>query len=168
VMIAKLENKVIDSDWYKDSFIEDEELAKEEIAIYSGLNMKTISNKYKSTRKEVVIEASKIQYGELTEAIEELTKIDTELELKLTIKYNQASVELSLSETLIVVNTLAVKRAAIRGGAWSSIGKNIEKPLMKSLCNLYGVPEEKYNVIYKKADYTQNETIYSREVDFYL
>lgn len=168
VMLAKLENKTIDTDWYKENFIEGAELAKEDIAIYSGLNMKTISNKYKSTRKEVVIEASRIQYDELTQAIDELTKVEPNLELTLTIKYNQASVDLSLSETLVVVNTLAVKRAAIRGGAWSSIGKNIEKPLMKSLCILYGVPEDKYNIVYKKKDYSVDDNVFSREVDFYL
>lgn len=168
VVIAKIENQNIDIDWYKKRFLENKNLKKEEIAINSGLNMKTISNKYKSTTKEIVLIASKNQYEELTQSIEELLDLDPEININLTITYNKASVSLTLSETLIVVNTLAVKRAAIRGGAWSSIGKNIEKPLMKSLCLLYGVPKEYYSIIYKKADYAENDTIYSREIDFYL
>lgn len=168
VMNAKIENKTIDIDWYKKVFIEHEELKKEEIAINAGLNMKTISNKYRSTRKEIVIEASSNQYEELKQSIEALIEIEEDIDLKLTIKYNSASVELTLNETLIVINALAVKRAAIRGGAWSSIGKSIEKPLMKSLCLLYEVPSKNYELKYKKADYTQNEEIFSREIDFYL
>lgn len=168
VMIAKLENKSITVDWYEKEFIKNEDLKKEDIAINSGMNMKSISNKYKSTKKDIVITASDEQYGNLKQAIEELINVEKDLDLTLTIKYNQASVELTLNETLIVINTLAVKRAAIRGGAWSSIGKNIEKPLMKSLCILYGVPKKNYDIVYKKADYSKDNTIFSREIDFYL
>lgn len=168
VMIAKLENKSITVDWYEKEFIKNEDLKKEDIAINSGMNMKSISNKYKSTKKDIVITASDEQYGNLKQAIEELINVEKDLDLTLTIKYNQASVELTLNETLIVINTLAVKRAAIRGGAWSSIGKNIEKPLMKSLCILYGVPKKNYEIVYKKADYSKDNTIFSREIDFYL
>ncbi|UTH06296.1 CfrBI family restriction endonuclease [Macrococcoides canis] len=168
VMIAKIENKTIDIDWYKKVFIEHDRLKKEEIAINAGLNMKTISNKYRSTKKEIVIEASSNQYEELKQSIEALIELEPEIDLKLTIKYNSASVELSLNETLIVINTLAVKRAAIRGGAWSSIGKSIEKPLMKSLCLLYDVPSKNYELQYKKADYSKDNEVFSREIDFYL
>ena len=168
VMIAKLENKNITVDWYEKEFIKNEDLKKEDIAINSGMNMKSISNKYKSTKKDIVITASDEQYGNLKQAIEELINVEKDLDLTLTIKYNQASVELTLNETLIVINTLAVKRAAIRGGAWSSIGKNIEKPLMKSLCILYGVPKKNYEIVYKKVDYSKDNAIFSREIDFYL
>ncbi|MBF2710092.1 CfrBI family restriction endonuclease, partial [Flavobacterium soyangense] len=168
VMLAKIENKDITVDWYEKEFIQNEDLKKDEIAINSGMNMKTISNKYKTTKKDIVISASNDQYDDLKRAIDELIDVEKDLDLTLTIKYNKASVDLTLNETLIVINTLAVKRAAIRAGAWSSIGKNIEKPLMKSLCILYGVPEKNYEIIYKKADYSKNEDIYSREIDFYL
>lgn len=168
VMLAKLQNEDITVDWYEKEFIKNEKLEKHEIAINSGMNMKSISNKYKTTKKDIVITASNEQYEDLKKAIEELINVEDDLDLVLTIKYNKASVELTLNETLIVINTLAVKRAAIRGGAWSSIGKNIEKPLMKSLCILYGVPKENYDIVYKKLDYSKNETIFSREIDFYL
>ena len=41
-----------------------------------------------------------------------------------------------------VINALAVRRAGLRGGAWSSIGKNVEGPLMETLCRAFRVPEE--------------------------
>jgi hypothetical protein len=59
-----------------------------------------------------------------------------------------------------VVNTLAVKRAALRGGAWSTAGKSVEKNLMTVLCRLFSVPPQHF-------DQTQvPESM--REVDFYL
>jgi len=168
VVIAKIDNEEITFDWYEEHFFDDEIYSKKEISYYAGLNMKTISNKYNTLRKEVVIDASKENYEELKLLISELIETEPELDITLTIKYNNASVELTLNETLVVVNSLAVKRAAIRGGAWSSIGKNIEKPLMTSLCTLYNVPVKNYNVVYKKVDYDKNDKIFSREIDFYL
>ena len=70
------------------------------------------------------------------------------------------SVELDISESLIVINTLAVKRAELRGGAWSSAGKQVEKRLMESLCELYQVPRQHYDLT--------GLTDEGREVDFYL
>ena len=55
------------------------------------------------------------------------------------------SVDLNVSESLIVINTLAVKRAALRGGLWSTVGKSVEKYLMLTLCKLYQVPETNYD-----------------------
>ncbi|MDR2474190.1 MAG: CfrBI family restriction endonuclease [Tannerella sp.] len=68
-------------------------------------------------------------------------------------------------ESLIVINTLAVKRAALRGGLWSTAGKSAEKYLMLTLCKLYQVPDNNYDASHfikdkgKKVD---------REIDFYL
>ena len=115
VAVAKLQNEELSDDWYKKYFIQNPSLTKEEVAIHSGLNMKTISNTYKTTAKNVVVDASLEHYDAFVKTIQELIEIDDSLELMLTIKYNKVSVELTLSESLIVMNVLAVKRAAIRG-----------------------------------------------------
>lgn len=58
---------------------------------------------------------------------------------------------------------LQQKKIAIRGGAWSSIGKKCEKPLMIKLCELCGIPQDHINSgIFKK------EALFDREVDFKL
>ncbi len=77
------------------------------------------------------------------------------------------SVELNISESLIVINTLAVKRAALRGGLWSTAGKRVEKPLMQTLCKLYGVSDANYAVKLKGNDDIE-ESSFEREIDFYL
>lgn len=163
---AKLQNEELTDDWYKKYFIQNPDLTKEEVAIYSGLNMKTISNTYKTTAKNVVVDASLEHYDAFVKTIQELIEIDDSLELILTIKYNKVSVELTLSESLIVMNVLAVKRAAIRGGAWSTAGKRVEKPLMLTLCKLFRVPDKHYKSIYVAQ--LKDENDFSREIDFYL
>ena len=164
IIEAKLNNENITSNWYKDEFL-NPNLPKEEIAINSGLNMKTISNMFNSTKKEIVIDASNDHYDVLYNSIKELTEIENDLELTLTIKFNGVSVDLNISESLIVINTLAVKRAALRGGLWSTAGKRVEKPLMLTLCKLYGVSDSNYQIetISRDADET-----FEREIDFYL
>ena len=164
VIAAKLVNQTVTVDWYKKAFLR-RELPKEEIAINSGLNMKTISNMFNSTRKEVVIDASNDHYDTLYESIKHLVDSEEGLELTLTLKLRNVSVDLNVSETLIVINTLAVKRAALRGGLWSTAGKRVEKPLMQTLCRLYGVPEENYKSELKGAG---GQEAFTREIDFYL
>jgi len=166
VVDAKLKNENITTDWYKKEFLS-EELKSEEIAINSGLNKKTISNMYNSASREIVIEASNLHYDQLYNAISSLVDDESDFSLTLTVKMKKVSVELNISESLIVINTLAVKRAALRGGLWSTAGKRVEKPLMQTLCKLYGVSDANYAVKLKGKDHTE-ESSFEREIDFYL
>ena len=164
VVNAKLAHQRITADWYKREFL-DPDLPKEDIAINAGLNMKTVTNMFNSGKKEVVIDASNDHYDTLYESIKELADSEEDLELTLTLKFQGVSVDLNISETLIVINTLAVKRAALRGGLWSTAGKRVEKPLMQTLCKLYGVSEDHYTAELKGQDGQED---FTREVDFYL
>ena len=165
IVDAKLKNKGITIDWYKKEFL-NENLSAEEIAINSGLNRKTISNMYNSATKEIVIEASREHYEELYQAIQNLVDGENDLDVTLTLKLKGVSVDLNVSESLIVINTLAVKRAALRGGLWSTAGKRVEKPLMLTLCKLYSVPEQNYSIEVKGEPLSEAD--FEREIDFYL
>ena len=164
VVEAKLKNKGITTDWYKKEFLSDK-LSSEDIAINSGLNKKTITNMFNTAKREVVLEASNEHYDVLYQSIKELTKNDENIDLSLTLKFNGVSVELNVGETLIVINTLAVKRAALRGGLWSTAGKRVEKPLMLELCKIYGVNDTNYRF---KSINKINIGEIDREIDFYL
>jgi hypothetical protein len=159
VVDAKLANKDVTADWYKDAFLHSK-LSSDEIAIHSGLNKKTITNMYNSATKEIVIGAANEHYDVLYESINRLTQGQNEIDLTLTIKFRGVSVDLNINESLIVINTLAVKRAALRGGLWSTAGKQVEKLLMTTLCKLFEVPAAYF-------DQTKVPTS-TREVDFYL
>ncbi|MBU2471245.1 MAG: CfrBI family restriction endonuclease [Bacteroidetes bacterium] len=94
------------------------------------------------------------------ESINNLIENDGDINITLTIKLRSVSVELNMNESLIVINTFAVKRAALRGGLWSTAGKQVEKPLMMTLCKLFNVPAKHHD---------QSRLPESmREVDFYL
>jgi hypothetical protein len=164
VVYAKLKNENITVDWYKKEFL-NENLPSDEIAINSGLNKKTISNMYNSARKKVVIDAAFEHYETLYNSIQKLIENDNDLNITLTIKLKGVSVDLNISESLIVINTLAVKRAALRGGLWSTAGKRVEKPLMETLCMLFGVDKRNYRLKSKNSD---NDLSFEREIDFYL
>lgn len=163
IIDAKLKNENISIDWYKKEFL-NPNLPAKEIAINSGLNKKTIHNMFNSSTKEIIIDAANEHYDVLYESIKALVETEHELELTLTIKFKGVSVDLNVSESLIVINTLAVKRAELRGGLWSTAGKRVENPLMKTLCKLYSVSEENYKAKFVK----DNAKGFDREIDFYL
>jgi hypothetical protein len=165
VVEAKLRNTNIDIDWYKKELL-DPALPAIDIAINSGLNKKTIHNMFNSSTRKIVIDASNEHYDVLYETIKNLVSTEHNLELTLTIKLNGVSVDLNLSESLIVINTLAVKRAALRGGLWSTAGKRVEKPLMQTLCKLYSVPDQNYKLKIKGKEIEEDD--FEREIDFYL
>lgn len=165
IVDAKLKNKGITADWYKKEFL-NPNLPVRDIAINSGLNEKTIHNMFNSSTKEIVIDASNEHYDTLSEAIKNLVDAEHDLELTLTIKFKGVSVDLNVSESLIVINTLAVKRSALRGGLWSTAGKRVEKPLMQTLCKLYGVSNNNYSLKIKGKRIAEDD--FKREIDFYL
>ncbi len=162
---AKIDDDDITIDWYKKVFM-DEALPKDEIAINSGLNMKTIGNMYNTTKKEVVLDASLDHFETLYDSINKLIDVDENIDLTITIKFKKLSVDLNVSESLIVINTLAVKRAALRGALWSTAGKRVEKPLMHTLCKLFSVPDK--NIAIEEISQTKSKLTFQREVDFYL
>ncbi|MEI0540386.1 CfrBI family restriction endonuclease [Brachyspira pulli] len=164
IVEAKLNSNSIDLEWYKKYFIVRYDLKTEDIAIYAGMNKKTINNIHGSATKEIVLDVSKSNFDYLTSLIDELS-IDNndKLYVQIKITYNNVSVELSLTESLLVINALATKKIAIRGGAWSSIGKKVEKPLMLKLCELCDVKKSSINSEVFKKD---GNLDFDREVDF--
>lgn len=158
VASAKLDNLEVTVDWYEKELVSSS-LSKDEIANHSGLNMKTINNAYGTTRKEVVVDASLKHYHKLHEVITDLTE-QSDVDVTLTIKFRDVSVDLNVNESLIVINSIAVKRLALQGGLWSTAGKQVEKPLMMTLCALFQVPT-KY---YEQKDLPDS----ARESDFFL
>ena len=134
IVDTKLQSKDITVDWYKAAFL-NPKLSAKEIAINSGLNKKTIRNMFNSSTREIIIDASNEHYDSLYQSIQNLVDTETELDLTLTIKFKGVSVDLNVSESLIIINTLAVKRAELRGGLWSTAGKKVDREIDFYLLN---------------------------------
>ena len=166
IVDAKMNSKAIDIAWYKEHFLNEENYAPEEIAIFAGMNKKTVTNVYGTAKKEVMINVSNNNFDYLSSLISELEEDSVDgLAISIKISYNNVTVELSLQESLLVINALATKKLQIRGGAWSSIGKKTEKPLIDKLCDSVGVPKEnRDNSTFVK----DKDKDYDREVDYKL
>lgn len=159
VVNAKIQGEKITTDWYRERMI-DIRLPKDQIAVRAGLNLKTIENARHTQRREVVIDESLKHYEKLKQIIDELIQDDPEFKVEIKLSFRKVDVTLDVAESLVVINALAVARAAIRGGAWSSAGKQVEKPLMTVLCVLHRVPKKYYDP--SRASQS------GRETDFYL
>lgn len=145
-------------DWYEDMLMQ-EPIDVKELAWGSGTNLKTIANKHGSSRRELVLDEARHHLSSFRQLIDEL--FDDSSSVELTLQNEDSTVRLDNTETMTVLNALAVRRAGMRGGAWSSIGKQAEGPLMEALCRVFRVPERSYSRWVNDEDA-------KREVDFYL
>ena len=159
---AKLqgEDLAASEDWYERQLLRSGRYSKEEIAVHAGIPMKTIENIHESTSSNVVLDASLQNHQALRRTIEEVLAAGEGPSITLTIKLRGVGVDLSLDESLIVINSLAVKRERIRGGMWSTAGKQVEVPLMATLCLLHGVDARFWRIA--KPDE------YPHQIDFVL
>ena len=166
IVRAKFDSQEINIDWYKKIFIESDSFTPEEKIIYAGLNKKTITNIYGTQSQKIMIDAARNNLEYLRTILSELEKDSNDgLAVSIQISYNNIIVNLSLIESMLVINALATKKIQLRGGAWSTIGKRVEKPLLDKLCSLAGVPPENIDNTQFKRD---KNLSYDREVDYKL
>lgn len=166
IVAAKIVDEGITLDWYKKNFINNDEIPPEEAAIFAGMNKKTITNMYGTATKEVVLNVANENFDYLSKLIGELEQDTvTGVAVNIKISYKDITVDLSLTESLLVINALATKKIQIRGGAWSSIGKKVEKPLIDKLCENAGVPQRYIDNTHFKKDKSKS---FDREVDYKL
>lgn len=158
VIEAKLTGSTEAHDWYEDMLMTDP-IDVKEMAWGAGTNLKTIANKHGSSRRELVLDEARHHLASFRQLIDELFDDSTGVEL--TLKNEDSTAQLNHTETMTVINALAVRRAGMRGGAWSSIGKQAEGPLMEALCRVFRVPQRSYS---RRV----NDEDAKREVDFYL
>lgn len=164
-MNAKINDTDITLAWYKKHFINNDSINVDKAAIFAGINKKTINNIYGSATKEIVLNVANTNIDYLESLLDSLGENNENIGIVITISYKNVSVELNLNESLVVINALATKKIALRGGAWSSIGKRVEKPLVLALCEKCGVNKEFINSeVFKK----NKELNFDREVDFKL
>lgn len=164
IVSAKLDSEEISLDWYKKNFVNTDSYDPAENAIFAGMNKKTITNIYGTASRDIVLDVANANFDYLSALIDELKQDATdEIGISIKLTYHDVYVELNLAESLLVINALATKKAAIRGGAWSSIGKKVEKPLVTKLCILCGVPKDHIDA----SIFIRNmELDYDREVDY--
>ena len=147
IVRAKLDQKSITADWYKEEFLLSHPL--------SNAEMNTI---HLSSSEQIVLDTTLKHYDVLCDAFNDLDMKD--MGMTFTVKFRGVSFSLSLNESLIFFNTLAVRRSTLQNRIWSETKKQIEKPLMIALCELFQVPKKYFD----QRNLPESE----RESDFYL
>lgn len=166
IIDAKMNDTSITLEWYTNTFINTTAYSSDEIAIFAGINRKTITNIAGNAKKETIIEFSNANFTYLSNMINNLEQdMEEQIDIIITLSYKDISVKLNLTESLLVINALATKKIAIRGSAWSAIGKTVEKPLVDKLCELVKIDikyiDNKHFIKNKNKDF-------DREVDYKL
>ncbi len=161
IIYAKMHDKSIDFSWYQQYVMDNKD--PKDIAILCGTNIKTIFNTYGTSTKEVVLDIAQNNLKYLYEILQNLENNNmADLGINIKITYKDISVNLDLKESLLVINALATKKIALRGSAYSMIGKRIEKPLMLELCKRCCISESHIDATNFKKD---KKLEYDREVD---
>lgn len=151
IVYAKMHDKSIDFSWYQQYVMDNKD--PKDIAILCGTNIKTIFNTYGTSTKEVVLDITQNNLKYLYEILQNLENDNmTDLGINIKITYKDVSVNLDLKESLLVINALATKKIALRGSAYSMIGKRIEKPLILELCKRCGISESHIDATNFKKD----------------
>ncbi|MFW9971909.1 MAG: CfrBI family restriction endonuclease [Candidatus Odinarchaeota archaeon] len=150
--------------WYEELML-NEDLDKTDIALNAGINMKTINNMHNTTRKEVVKESAKKHFNELVEVMKQHEDDINQIDLKLNLSYDNTNVNFNTNEILIMINAMATIKSNIRGGIYSSLGQQIEKPLMLTLSKMLQVPEEYYTEPDEYEDKRQADFHYFKTIE---
>ncbi len=101
VVHARIRKTHITTDWYRQHFL-NVRGDKQEFAMNGGLNMKTITNKHKSARREIVIEEALDHYDKFLELVDSLSDDKVNIDLSLTL--GNVTVRLDLNESLEVIS----------------------------------------------------------------
>ena len=72
IVEAKMKNKNINMEWYKNYFMKPNNFTHDEIAIFAGLNKKTITNIYGTSSKEIMLTAANNNFEYLRSMLDEL------------------------------------------------------------------------------------------------
>ena len=152
IVKAKLNKEPVTADWYTEEFLSSNSLSNPEVSVYSGRDTATILK-----NEQIVLDTTLKYHDALYNAFNSL---GNNLDMGFTIKFRNVSFDLNLNESLILFNTLAVKRSALEDRLWSETKKKVGKPLIMTLCALFQVP--------KKCFDQRNLPESERETDFYL
>ena len=139
---AKLKGEELsEDDWYFQEMVA-KESDRSAASVHAGLPSKTIFNIYGAATKEIVLDAAKGNIDGLTTVLEELKAAhNPDFSLGLTTNHD---VRFTTEESMLIINSLAVKRNQISAGNWAAVGNAAETPLMLTLCKLYHVPDQHF------------------------
>jgi len=162
IIEARLKNK--NTDWWKHEFLDNEKVPKRELLWFGGLNNKTVANMANNTRREVCVDLAKKNIDSINELMNEIENHHNDTpKIEIRIKYHGKEVVLSEKESLILLNTISAMKLTLQGGAWSEVGKKVEKRLLFAIFEMLKMNNSDYVLVPDKMK--KSGLVGSREVD---
>ncbi len=82
--------------------------------------------------------------------------------IEIRLKYGKKELILMEQESILLLNTISAMKLTIQGGAWSEVGKKVEKKLLFTIFELLGIPSKNYILVsdeMKKRGFVGNREI---------
>ena len=150
-------------DWWVKELVENSSISKKELLWFSGLNNKTVTNMANTTKREVCINLGKQNINSIKILIKEIEKMHDSLPyIEIKIKHNKEEIILSEQESIMLLNTISSMKLTVQGGAWSEVGKKVEKKLLFVIFELLGIPSKNYILVFdemKRKGFVKNREI---------
>ncbi len=161
ILEARKRNK--SADWWADEFVNNLSISKKELLWFVGLNNKTVANMANTTARQVCIDLGKENINVMKMLINEIQKMHDGLpSIEIKLKYNKKEIILSEQESVLLLNTISSMKLTVQGGAWSEVGKKVEKKLLFTIFELLGIPPKNYILVsdeMKKKGFVGNREI---------
>lgn len=148
------------SDWWRDELIMHSQ--KRDVLWFTGLNNKTVVGMAGSTAKEVCVRLGNNNLDSVRYLIDQFTTADVP-HVEITISYRGEAIRLTEGESVLVMNAVATMKLAIQGGAWSEVGKKVEKRLLFIMFELLRIPPSQYVLVY--TEMKKRGLVDGREID---
>lgn len=161
IVEARERNKSVD--WWVNELVDNSSVSKKDLLWFVGLNNKTVTNMANTAKREVCIDLGKENINSIKMLSNEIEKTHDGLPyIEIRLKHNKKEFILSEQESLLLLNTISAMKLTIQGGAWSEVGKKVEKKLLFSIFELLGIPSKNYILVsdeMKKRGFVENREI---------
>lgn len=161
-LIVEARNRNKKDSWWTDEFLNNANIPKRELLWFGGLNNKTVANMANTTTREVCVDLGKKNVESINELIKELEYNDIP-KIEIKIKHKGNEVTLTERESLILLNTISATKLTLQGGAWSEVGKKVEKRLLFAIFEMMSLDNNSYILVPEKMK--SKGLVGNREVD---
>ena len=161
-LIVEARNRNKKDSWWTDEFLDNTNLPKRELLWFGGLNNKTVANMANTTTRGVCVDLGKKNVEAINELIKELGNSDAP-KIEIKIKYKENEIILTEKESLVLLNTISAMKLTLQGGAWSEVGKKVEKRLLFAIFEMMNMDNNIYILVPEKMK--SKGLVGNREID---
>ncbi len=161
-LVVEARSKNQKDTWWTDEFLNNKNVPKKELLWFGGLNNKTVANMANTTSREICIELGRKNVDSINELMKEIERNDIP-KIEIKIRHKGKEIILNEKESLILLNTISAMKLTLQGGAWSEVGKKVEKRLLFAIFEMLSLDSNSYILVPEKMK--SKGLVGNREVD---